>query len=153
MKDENLEILEFVISGQSFGINVVRVSEILSYCSLTPVPNAHSCIEGIFMPRGNPITVIDLKKNLNLGISEKKGSFIVTQSKDMEVAFHVDEIVSIHRAEDENMIPVEKTGMLEKDGYVESVLKIEEKLIVVLNFQKIITEVNPDIVMEEQLEE
>lgn len=148
MKEENLEILEFIVSGQSFGINVVQVQEILSYYPLTPVPNAHPYIEGIFMPRGNPITAIDLKKSLNLGASESGGSFIVTQYKDMEIALHADGIVSIHRVEEGNLIPVEETGMLREDGYIESVLKKDDKLIVVLNFIKIISEVNPDIAKE-----
>ena len=148
MREENLEILEFIVSGQSFGINVVQVSEIMSFYPLTPVPNAHPNIEGIFMPRGTTITAIDLKKSLNLGESRQDGSFIVTQYKDMEIALHADQIVGIHRVEDGSMIPVEKTGMLRKDGYIESVLKIGEKLIVVLNFLKIISEVNPDVINE-----
>ena len=148
MKNEKLEILEFIVSGQAFGINVVNVSEILQYYSLTPVPNAHPYIEGIFMPRGTAITAIDLKKSLNLGEAEKKGSLIVTPYKGMEIAFHIDAVAGIHRVEDGRLIPVEETGMLRKDGYIESVLKIGEKLIVILNFSKIISEVNPDIVME-----
>lgn len=152
MKDEIIEILEFVVSGQSFGINVVQVSEILSYYPLTPVPNAHPHIEGIFMPRGTTITAIDLKKSLNMGVSEQNGSFIVTQYEDMEIALHADEIISIHRVEEGDLIHAEKTGMLRKDGYVESVIKIGDKLIEVLNFSKIISEVNPDIVKRQELE-
>lgn len=153
MKDEMIEILEFIVSGQSFGINVVQVNEILSYYPLTPVPNAHPHIEGIFMPRGTTITAIDLKKSLNMGESKQTGSFIVTQYQGMEIALHADEIVSIHRVEEGNMIAVETTGMLRKDGYIESVIKIGGKLIEVLNFAKIISEVNPDIINKQELEE
>ena len=153
MNEENMEILEFVVSGQAFGINVVQVSEILSYYPLTRVPNAHPHIEGIFMPRSVTITAIDLKKSLGLGESKEGGSFIVTQYKDMEIALHADEIIGIHRVEDGGLIKVEETGMLRKDGYIKSVLKIGEKLIVVLNFEKIISEVNPDIVKEVATEE
>lgn len=152
MKEEILEILEFIVSGQSFGINVVQVSEILSYYPLTPVPNAHPHIEGIFMPRGTTITAIDLKKSLNMGVSKQDGSFIVTQYKNMEIALHADSIIGIHRVEDGMLIPVESTGILSKDGYIESVIKINGKLIEVLNFAKIISEVNPDIVNKQEMD-
>jgi two-component system chemotaxis response regulator CheV len=147
-----MEILELIISGQSFGINVVQVSEILSYHPLTPVPNAHPHIEGIFMPRGTTITAIDLKKSLNMGESGQDGSFIVTQYKNMEIALHADEIIGIHRVLEGDLTTVEETGILRKDGYIESVLKVDEKLIEVLNFYKIISEVNPDAINKQELE-
>lgn len=166
MKDQIVEILEFMVSGQSFGINVAQVSEILSYYPLTPVPNAHPNIEGIFMPRGTTITAIDLKKSLNMPeveVEEKEideddieiddeGNFIVTHYNGMEIALHADEIIGIHRVEDAELILAEKTGMLRRDGYIESVIKIDGKLIEVLNFNKIISEVNPDIVKQSELQ-
>ena len=51
-----LEVLEFIINGNHYGINVEKVREILPYQEITPVPNSHPCIEGIFMPRGDIIT-------------------------------------------------------------------------------------------------
>jgi two-component system, chemotaxis family, chemotaxis protein CheV len=50
-----LEVLEFIINGNHYGINVEKVREILPYQEITPVPNSHPCIEGIFMPRGDII--------------------------------------------------------------------------------------------------
>ena len=46
-----LEVLEFTIAGNHYGINVAKVREILPMTKITPVPNSHPCIEGIFMPR------------------------------------------------------------------------------------------------------
>ena len=46
-----LEILEFILDGNSYGINVAKIREIIPYQKVTPVPNAHPSIEGIFMPR------------------------------------------------------------------------------------------------------
>ena len=43
-----LEILEFVIAGNFYGINVAKVKEIMTYRTLTPIPNGHPNIEGAF---------------------------------------------------------------------------------------------------------
>ena len=61
-----LEVLEFTLNGNHYGINVAKIREILTYQPITPIPNAHPSVEGIFMPRDVMITVISLKKCLGL---------------------------------------------------------------------------------------
>ena len=63
-----LEVLEFTVGGNSYGINVAKIREIITYQEVTPVPNAHPSIEGIFRPRDTMITAIDLKNCLQMGI-------------------------------------------------------------------------------------
>lgn len=62
-----LEVLEFVVDGNSYGINVAKIREIIPYSPVTPVPNAHPSVEGIFMPRDAMITAIDLRNCLQRG--------------------------------------------------------------------------------------
>ena len=57
-----LEVLEFMVGGNHYGINVAKIKEIVPYTPITPVPNSHPNVEGIFMPRDLMITVIDLAK-------------------------------------------------------------------------------------------
>ena len=90
-----LEILEFTVAGNTYGINVAKVTEIINYQPVTPIPNAHPSIEGIFMPRDKMITAIDLKNCLQMGVSEAGGLFIVTNFNKLDIAFHVDNVVGI----------------------------------------------------------
>ena len=57
-----LEVLEFMIGNNHYGINVAKIKEIVPFHFVTPVPNANPSVEGIFMPRDLLITVIDLAK-------------------------------------------------------------------------------------------
>lgn len=43
-----LEVLEFMLDGNSYGINVAKIREIITYQPVTPVPNSHPSIEGDF---------------------------------------------------------------------------------------------------------
>ena len=52
-----LEVLEFTLGNNHYGINVAKIREILTYQPVTPVPNSHPSIEGIFMPRDTMISV------------------------------------------------------------------------------------------------
>ena len=76
--NNELEVLEFRIDDHCYGINVAKIKEIIVYQEVTPVPNAHPSIEGIFMPRETMITAIDLKNCLQKGDSEPNGLFIIT---------------------------------------------------------------------------
>ena len=55
-----IEIMEFKIAGNLFGINVAKVREIIMPCPIKAMPNAHESIEGIIKPRDQVITLVNL---------------------------------------------------------------------------------------------
>ena len=86
------------MSHPDFGINVAKIKEIVQYSPVTPVPNSHPCVEGIFMPRDLMITVVDLAKVIKAQPSPDitKDMFIITNFNQLNVAFHVHSVVGIH---------------------------------------------------------
>lgn len=139
-----LEVLEFTLDGNHYGINVAKIREILPFQKVTPVPNSHDSIEGIFMPRDNIITVIDLKKTLGFNPSKDNGLFIITNFNKLNVAFHVDTVLGIHRVSWANIIKPDQTISTEKSGVSTGVIKKDEKLIIILDFEKIVTDISPE---------
>ena len=138
-----LEILEFTIAGNSYGINVAKIKEIINYQHVTAVPNAHPSIEGIFMPRDIMITAIDLKNCLQRGTSEPGGLFIVTNFNNLDIAFHVDSVVGIHRVSWGDIIKPSATVSNTEEGISTGIVKIHDKLIIILDFERIIADINP----------
>ncbi len=138
------EVLEFTLKGNSYGINVAKIKEIITYQPVTPVPNAHPSIEGIFMPRDTMITAIDLKNCLQLGSSEPGGLFIITNFNKLDIAFHVDSVVGINRVSWSDIIKPNATMNSTEAGIATGIVKIHDKLIIVLDFEKIVTDINPD---------
>ncbi len=139
-----LEVLEFMLDGNSYGINVAKIREIITYQPVTPVPNSHPSIEGIFMPRDRMITAIDLKNCLQRGVSEPGGLFIVTNFNKLDIAFHVDSVVGIHRVSWKDIIKPGATVSTTEDGISTGIIKFNNKLIIILDFEKIITDINPE---------
>ncbi len=139
-----LEVLEFIVDGNSYGINVAKIREIIQYSPVTPVPNAHPSVEGIFMPRDAMITAIDLKNCLQRGQSEPGGLFIITSFNKLDIAFHVDSVVGIHRVSWVDIIKPGATVTTAEDGISTGIIKINGKLIIILDFEKIITDINPE---------
>ena len=139
-----LEVLEFKLDGNAYGINVAKIKEIINYMEVTPVPNAHPSIEGIFMPRDTMITAIDLKNCLQRGVSEPGGLFIVTNFNKLDIAFHVDSVVGIHRVSWREIIKPGTTISTSEDGVSTGIIKFDDRLIIILDFEKIVTDINPE---------
>lgn len=149
-----LEVLEFTLDGNSYGINVAKIKEIINYQQVTPVPNSHPSIEGIFMPRDRMITAIDLKNCLQRGVSQPGGLFIITNFNKLDIAFHVDSVVGIHRLSWADIIKPDSTVSASADSTTLGIIKIKEKLIIILDFEKIVSDINPETgLRSNQLEE
>ena len=141
-----LEVLEFTLGKNHYGINVAKIREILSYQPVTPIPNANPSVEGIFMPRDVMITVINLKHCLGLSDSTVTdvGLLIITNFNKLNIAFHVDEVIGIHRVSWADIIKPDSTVNAENNGVSTGVIKLEDKIVIILDFEKIVTAISPE---------
>lgn len=141
-----LEVLEFTIAGNSYGINVAKIREIIQYQPVTPVPNSHPDIEGIFMPRDTMITAINLPAYLHLKQSEdySKDMMIITNFNKLDIGFHVNQVLGIHRVSWADIIKPDSTINTADSSISTGVIKIDNKLIIILDFEKIVTDISPE---------
>ncbi|MBQ9768192.1 MAG: chemotaxis protein CheV [Lachnospiraceae bacterium] len=141
-----LEILEFRIGKNSYGINVAKIREILPYKEPTPIPNSHPCIEGIFMPRDEIITIVDLAKNLGMPASENpvKDMYIVTNFNKLNVGFHVHSIVGITRVSWSEISKPDATLNGNGASVATGIIKLDGRLVVILDFEKIVSDISPE---------
>ncbi len=139
-----LEVLEFTLGNNHYGINVAKIREILTYMPVTPIPNSHPCVEGIFMPRDTMMTVINLRKCLGMPDPEEEGLFIITNFNKLNIAFHVDQVIGIHRVSWEEIIKPDSTINTEDNSASTGVIKLDQKLVVILDFEKIVTDISPE---------
>ena len=141
-----LEILEFTLGDNHYGINVAKIREILQYTPVTPVPNSHPSVEGIFMPRDTMITVIDLCKVIKVAPSQdvRKDMFIITNFNNLNVAFHVHTVVGIHRVSWADIITPDSTVSSADNGIATGIVKIDNQLIIILDFERIVADISPE---------
>jgi two-component system chemotaxis response regulator CheV len=140
-----LEIVEFTIGENNFGINVAKVREIMPYEPVTKVPNSHPCIRGIFKPRDSIITVVDLPKYLGMPASaeEKKDMLIIANFNKLFTAFQVQGVVGIHRISWTQIEKPDQTIFGGKEGLATGIVKLNNKLVMILDFEKIIADISP----------
>lgn len=141
-----LEIVEFKIGESFFGINVAKVKEIIPFAKVTHIPKSHPCVKGIFKPRDTIVTVIDLPKYLNIqtGKNEADNLFIISHFNKTSVAFQVHKVVGIHRFSWEDMEKPDSTIYGGVEGVATGIIKKDERLIIILDFEKILTDISPN---------
>jgi len=141
-----LEIMEFTIAGEVFGINVAKVTEIMKCSPVKPMQNAHPNIEGIYKPRNDVITVVDLATYLNLppSASPERDIFMITSFNNLTFAFHVHTVEGIDRISWTNIQKPDKIIYGGQEGVATGIAEFESRLITILDFEKIIAEISPE---------
>ncbi|MDR1705990.1 MAG: chemotaxis protein [Clostridiales bacterium] len=144
-----LEILEFTIANQHFGINVSKVKEITQTFAITPMPNASPFVEGIFKPREelDILTLINLGAYLGLPESEhpERDIYILTNFNNKNSAFHVHTVEEIHRITWERIDKPDSTIYGGADGLATGIARIAGKLITIIDFEKILVEIGYNV--------
>ena len=141
-----LELMEFTMAGNSFGINVAKVTEIMRRCPITPMTKSHPCIEGVFKPRDKIITIIDLPKYMGLGECEnpEKGMFMLTNFDNVNAAFYVHTVEAMHRIKWSDVEKPSSVVYGNKDSVVTGTTKIGDKIITIIDFEKVLFDINPE---------
>jgi len=141
-----LEILEFGISGNSYGINVAKITELMQIQEVQEMPLAHPCVEGIFQPRNEVYTIVDLARYLGLGVSDDPGKdiFIITNFNQMNIAFHVHSVESIFRISWNDIEKPDSIIYGGQEGVVTGIAKVNDRIISILDFEKITFDISPE---------
>ena len=142
-----LEILEFMIDKNYYGINVAKVKEIMTYRALTPIPNGHPNLEGAFSTRGETVSVVNLARCL--GMPEKEDTnndmFLITNFNGCNSGFHIYGIVGIHRVKRAQSIKPDSMVSNGSNSIATGIINLDGKLVILIDFEKIVADISPEI--------
>ena len=141
-----LEVLEFHVGANHYGINVAKVKEIMPYQPPTPIPNSHPSIEGVYMPRDTIISIVNMADTLGLPPSpeQNRDMFIITNFNKLNIGFHVHGVEGIHRLTWSDISKPDDTISSAHQGVATGIVKLDGRLIVILDFEKIVTDISPE---------
>ena len=156
---ENAEIDEgttnlvtFRLGSGEYAIDIMQAKEIIKMEKITLIPNAPYFVEGVINLRGNIIPIIDLKKRFNLEESEgdKNTGIIIAKIEDVDMGIMIDSVSKVVSMPNSDIQP--PPSMLQGIGqrYIKGVGKMEDKLLVVLDLDKLFTNEEDDSASEEE---
>lgn len=136
------EIVEFSIGQVNYGINVAKVREVITRTPVTNMPQAHPYIDGLFTLRGKAIPLVNLPRCLNVETNAEPKNIIVTEINNYNIGFLVENVSRIHRISWKDMEPAPEVG---DQSRVVGIIKMEDRIVLLLDFETIIAEINPEI--------
>ncbi len=139
---ELLQLVSFKIGEEEFGIEILKVQEIIKMLPITKVPNAPKFVEGVINLRGRVIPVIDLRIKLGLSKQEhtKNTRIVVIELNSRTVGFIVDEVNEVLRiTKDITEAPPEMVGNVNRE-FITSIGKLEDRLLLLLDLEKVLSE-------------
>ncbi|MCK5639973.1 MAG: chemotaxis protein CheV [Gammaproteobacteria bacterium] len=144
--EDRLELLLFSLRGnQRFGINVLKVKEVIACPPLTQLPDAHPAVRGVSHLRGEPMTVIDLSQAIGslpltfVAGEKNQGSVIVTEFNRSKQGFLIGGIDRIIVFDWKDILPPPRSTV--DAGYITGVTMVDDELIQLLDVECILGEV------------
>ena len=146
------EVVEFIIRGSKdhyFGINVAKVREIIKFPDVIRVPEAHPAIVGTANVRNKIIPIINLAYWLNIkyDYDPSTAKVIITYFNLQYNGFIVDDITRIHRVTWADIKDYSSISDFQLANSVLGVVNINNRLVQLLDFEKIVSEINPNTKM------
>ncbi|MGF0223050.1 chemotaxis protein CheV [Bacillus sp. FCW2] len=136
-----LEIVKFEVGVNTFGINVMKVREIIQPVDVTSVPQSHKDVEGMIKLRGEILPVISLYSFFGVDTEgAKDDKYIVTEFNKRKIVFHVGSVSQIHRVSWE---AIEKPTSLNQgmERHLTGIIKLEDTMIFLPDYEKIIYDI------------
>lgn len=143
------QYIGFKLNGSEYTIPILKVREIINTPSITRLPQSPHYMRGIINLRGKIIPVVDLRKLISVGETGVNGStkVIVVSSGKIAFGILVDSITSVVNINESDIEPPEGF-MQEHIEQVEGVAKLDDRLVVLLDTNKLV-EVNDLELFEE----
>lgn len=146
-----LEILEFIVGGNRYGINVAKVEEIIGDCEIKSVPNTKPFVEGVFRRRGKIYTAINLAGYLGLKEEHSKDIFLITYFNQTYAAFRVDQVCTIHHLAWTDIQEPDRILTGQQAGLITGIAKMDNnEMILILDFEKMLFDINPESGIDEK---
>jgi purine-binding chemotaxis protein CheW len=139
---DEMQIVNFTVTGVNYGVPVEQIREVRDMQAVTPIPGSDPCITGVTNLRGQIITLMDLRKRLNLQAYEGgSDKIIVIEMKNHAVGVLVDTVTEVSTLVGKD---VEQNSELALgfDKYVIGVGKQNGKLVVLLDLIKIVQDIS-----------
>lgn len=130
----------FHVGDLFFGVEVLKVQEVLRYQEMTRVPLAPAVIEGLINLRGQIVTAVDLRRTLKLEPRPpgRTPMNMVVRSEEGAVSLLVDEIGDVVEPPPSSYEPPPETMRREQRELIDGVYKLDDRLLLVLNTERVL---------------
>jgi len=142
VKAPEIQLVIFRLRDEEFGVDISEVREIVRMMEITHIPEAPGFIEGVVNLRGQVIAVVELARQFGLAPEAerpKTARIVVIEIQDKTVGLIVDEVPEVLRISQDNIEPTPEIIETEVHrDYLRGVGKLEDRLVILLDLEKVL---------------
>lgn len=143
-EDEMRQYLTFRLHDEFYGIDILRVREIIEYGKVTRVPRMPDCVRGIINLRGSVVPVLDLGKRFTRKTTQvtPKTCIVIAEIEEdggiVEIGVIVDAVNEVSDIEDADTEAPPSFGGRIRQDFIQKIGKLEDHFVIILNVDKVL---------------
>lgn len=143
-RDAAGQYLTFMLKGEEYGVEILKVQEIKGWDSATPIPNTPDYVLGVLNLRGAVVPIVDLRKRFRLESIPYGPTTVVivvkmqNDGKERTVGLVVDAVADVYRLDTEEVQPPPEMGSGVHTDFVRGLATVGDKMVILLEVDRLI---------------
>jgi purine-binding chemotaxis protein CheW len=146
MESDGDQFLTFMLAGEEYGVDILRVQEIKGWDSVTPIPNTPDYIRGVINLRGTIVPIIDLRRRFHLEAVEYGPMTVVIvlkvenpeTGKSRVMGLVVDAVSDVYNVPDDAIKAAPDFGSVVDVDFVRGLATLENAMVIVLDIDRLL---------------
>jgi len=136
-----IQLVTFNISNEEFGIEILKVQEIIRLMEITRVPRAPDFVEGVINLRGKVIPIVDLRRKFGMAAHphDSQTRIVVVDLSGTIVGFIVDSVSEVLRIDSSTVEPPPQIVSGVDSEYISGVGKLDDRLLILIDLDKLLS--------------
>ena len=137
--------LTFDLASEEYGLEILRVREIIGMMQITPVPKTPDFVLGVINLRGKVIPVVDLRLKFGLPYKEPDDRTCVivvevaSAENQVQMGIVVDRVNEVADVKDDDVEPTPSFGIALDTAFINGMAKVGDKVKILLDIDKVLT--------------
>ena len=138
------QFLTFMLSGEEYGVDILRVQEIKGWGKVTPIPSTPDYVRGVMNLRGTIVPILDLRNRFKMEQIEYGPATVVIvlrvvcEGKDRIMGIVVDAVSDVYAVPAEEIRPSPDFGGNVNVEFVRGLASVDEKMVIILNIDELL---------------
>lgn len=136
------QVVVFDLNEEAYGVDISQVREIIRMQEITRVPRAPEFVEGVINLRGKVSPVVDLRARFSMPSTERtdEHGIVVVDVDGQDIGMVVDAVTEVSRTPSDSIEPPSSVITTDDSEYLTGIVKTDDKLIILLDIAKVISE-------------
>ncbi len=141
---EDEQYLTFMLAGEEYGVDILRVQEIKGWDNVTPIPNTPKYIKGVINLRGTIVPIIDLRERFSLeSVSFGPTTVVIVLKVNSDkgsrtMGIVVDAVSEVYNISEEDLKPAPDFGQAISTDFVMGLATVEDQMIIILDIDHLL---------------